>query len=136
MKGQTNRSILGPRLQRRLRAAPTEAERILWRRLCRRQLDGCKFRRQHPFRDYILDFVCLDRMVVVEVDGSQHATNVDADAGRTSVLEGAGFLVLRFWNNQVFNDIDGVLEAILQALRGGEHHPHPSPPLEGEGEEL
>ncbi|HJP97679.1 MAG TPA: endonuclease domain-containing protein [Rhodanobacteraceae bacterium] len=129
MKAQTNRSILGPRLQRRLRAAPTEAERLLWRRLCGRQLGDCKFRRQHPFGDYILDFVCLERRLVVELDGSQHAENVEADRTRTLFLEQAGFLVLRFWNNQVFEDIEGVLEAIWQELHGlaTPSPPRPSP---------
>lgn len=138
MKGQTNQSILKPKLQRRLRNAPTDAERFLWQHLRRRQLDGCKFRRQHPFGDYIVDFVCLERKVVVELDGSQHAENVEADAVRTAFLEKGGFRVLRFWNNQVFEETDGVLEVILRGLRRacGEHHPHPGPPLEGEGAQV
>jgi very-short-patch-repair endonuclease len=136
MKGQTNPSILVPKLQRRLRSASTDAERLLWRRLRTRQLDGCKFRRQHPFGDFVLDFVCLERMVAIELDGSQHAECIEADAVRTAFLKRAGFRVLRFWNNQVFDDGDGVVEAILQSLVASrEHHPHPSPPLEGEGVE-
>ncbi|HET6586183.1 MAG TPA: DUF559 domain-containing protein, partial [Oleiagrimonas sp.] len=137
MKGQTNRHIKQGRLQRRLRNNATDAERLLWRHLRGRQLDGCKFRRQHPFADYVLDFVCLERMVAVELDGGQHAEQLDADELRSVFLRKAGFRVLRFWNNQVFEETDGVLEVILGVLlerRGyGEHHPHPSPPLEGEG---
>ncbi len=134
MKGQTNHNILQRKLQRRLRNNATDAERLLWRHLRGRQLDGCKFRRQHPYADYILDFVCLERMVAVELDGSQHAEQVDADTMRTVFLERAGFRVLRFWNNQVFEETEGVLEAILAALcERRETHPHPSPPLEGEG---
>ncbi|MGH8191227.1 MAG: endonuclease domain-containing protein [Rhodanobacteraceae bacterium] len=132
MKGQTNRSILAPKLQRRLRNRPTDAERLLWQRLRLRQLDGCKFRRQHPFRDYILDFVCPERKLIVELDGSQHAANLDADATRTALLEQAGFVVLRFWNNQVFQDTDGVCEAIRQSLGACDrHHPLPTLPLKG-----
>ncbi len=123
--------------------------------ICARQLDGCKFRRQHPFGDFILDFACLERRLVIELDGGQHAERARADALRTAFLERAGFRVLRFWNNQVFEDMEGMLEAIRQALMmsGGNHphpnpprhhhphlgatysnHPHPNPPLEGEGE--
>lgn len=128
MKGQTNRSILGPKLQRRLRNAPTDAERLLWQRLRARQLEGCKFRRQHPFGDYILDFVCLERMLVVELDGSQHAVNINADASRSAFLKNAGFLVLRFWNNQMFDEMNGVLETIWQALRARDSAPSPPRP--------
>lgn len=134
MKGQTNPSILKPRLQRRLRSDATDAERLLWQRLRGRQLDDCKFRRQHPFGDYILDFVCLERMVVVELDGSQHAgqDEADADAVRTSFLVNSGFVVLRFWNNQVFEDLDGVAESIWQALQPREQPiPTPALPLKG-----
>ena len=91
MKGQTNPSILVPKLQRRLRSASTDAERLLWRRLRTRQLDGCKFRRQHPFGDFVLDFVWLERMVAIELDGSQHAECIEADAVRTAFLKRAGF---------------------------------------------
>ena len=134
MKGQTSRFILGPKLQRNLRNDATDAERRLWQRLRARQLDGCKFRRQHPFGDYVLDFACLERMLAIELDGSQHAERAEADSTRTAILERSGFIVVRFWNNQIFEDLDGALETILQALHAcDEHHPHPNPPLEGEG---
>lgn len=73
MRGQTNKYILQQSLQRRLRGSMTDAELCLWRYLRRRQMDGFKFRRRHPFGDYILDFVCLEARVVIEVDGGQHA---------------------------------------------------------------
>jgi very-short-patch-repair endonuclease len=134
MKGQTNRHIREARLQRDLRNAPTDAERTLWQHLKGRQLEGCKFRRQHPFGDCILDFVCLDHGVVVELDGSQHADAADYDARRTRFLEAAGFVVLRFWNNDVFSTLEGVLETIQAQLiaraRSGDFVPvrTPSPP--------
>jgi very-short-patch-repair endonuclease len=130
MKGQTNRSILGPKLQRRLRNAPTDAERKLWRRLKGRQLENCKFRRQHPFENYIADFVCLERFLVIELDGGQHTEAADFE--RTSRLEKFGFLILRFWNNDVLLNTDGVMEAIRLALGARAPSP-PNPPLEGEG---
>jgi very-short-patch-repair endonuclease len=124
VKGQTNKSVLKSRLQRSLRNAMTDAELRLWQCLRRRQMDGFKFRRQHPFDDYILDFVCVEAMLVIEVDGGQHGDHAARDMMRTAVLEKAGFTVLRFWNNDVLNDIEAVKESIWQGL----HTPsHPSP---------
>ena len=131
MQAQTNRQILTAKLQRALRNNPTEAEHKLWQHLRGRSLGGYKFRRQHPFGDYILDFVCLERKTVVEVDGSQHGTS--ADRARDTFLEDAGFMVLRFWNNDVFENIDGVVEVILQTLHARATPSPPNPPLEGEG---
>ena len=134
MQGQTNRKIIQNRLQRKLRTEPTDAEHKLWQYLRGRQLEGCKFRRQHPFGDYILDFVCLDRKLVVELDGGQHAANSTYDGERTSFLEKAGFRVLRFWNNEVFENIEGVVQVIIAALVERASTPSPpNPPLEGEG---
>ena len=133
MQGQTNRKILHGKLQRKLRNAPTDAEDLLWRHLRGRQLEGCKFRRQHPFLDFILDFACLERKIVVELDGGQHAGSTAYDARRTTLLENTGFVVLRFWNNDVFDNTDGVLEVILRTLRNRATPSPPNPPLEGEG---
>jgi len=133
MKGQTNKNILEPKLQRRLRNAPTVAEHCLWQRLRGRQIEGCKFRRQHPYLDFILDFVCLERRVVVELDGSQHGDATTYDTTRTLALDSDGFTVLRFWNNEVFEHIEGVLEAIRQLLAQRVTPSPPNPPLEGEG---
>jgi very-short-patch-repair endonuclease len=128
MKGQTSRFIPGNRVQRRLRTNMTAAERRLWRRLRGRQLHGWKFRRQHPYGDYVLDFVCLDALLVVEVDGGQHGESQIDDAVRDEYLRSAGFRVLRFWNNQVMQELDVVVEAIAGALPVITPPPsHPSP---------
>ncbi len=86
---------------RRLRKHPTDAERLLWRHLRLRQLGGYKFRRQQPLGPYIVDFVCLAKRLIVEVDGGQHAEQAEEDAQRTAWLEAQGFRVLRFWNTEV-----------------------------------
>ncbi len=113
----------------------TDAEQHLWQVLRGRQIDGCKFRRQHPFGDYILDFVCLDRMLVVEVDGGQHVGS-SADEVRDGILNDAGFEVLRFWNHDVLEHRDAVAEQIFGRLIARKpRDSHPGPPLEGEGEE-
>ena len=116
LQGQTEKSILQSRLQRRLRRDMTDAERRIWRYLRGRQLNGFKFRRQHPFGKYILDFVSLDGKLVIEVDGGQHAEGAKQDLIRTQVLEHAGFRVLRFWNNQVLQDIESVKAEIWKTL--------------------
>jgi very-short-patch-repair endonuclease len=133
MQGQTSKRILIPRLQRSLRNNATDAERTLWQQLRNKQVGGCKFRRQHPCGNYILDFVCLERRVVVEVDGSQHFEAAGYDNARTLFLRSARFGVLRFWNNQVFRELDGVLEIIRRELANRTTPSPPNPPLEGEG---
>jgi very-short-patch-repair endonuclease len=80
-------------------------------------MDGFKFRRQHPLGRYILDFVCLEAGLVIELDGGQHAERQSEDAARTAWLEKQGFNVLRFWNNEVMGNLDGVREVILSQLR-------------------
>jgi very-short-patch-repair endonuclease len=122
MKGQTNKVILRNKLQRNLRHKMTDAELRIWRHLRGRQMHVFKFRRQHPFEGYILDFVCMEQMVVIEIDGGLHAINAVADGARTKALEVAGFRVLRFWNNQVLGEMDAVKAAIWNALSD------PSPP--------
>jgi very-short-patch-repair endonuclease len=99
-----------------LRNNPTDAERILWRHLRLRQLGGYKFRRQQPLGEFIVDFVCLEKRLVVEVDGGQHSSKVAYDAQRTKWLERQGFRVLRFWNYEILQNIGAVKEAIWQAL--------------------
>ena len=101
---------------RALRSNPTEAERTLWKRLRMRQLDGHKFRRQQPLGRYIVDFVCVERKLVIELDGGQHAEQVQSDVERTAWLEAQGFRVLRFWNYDVLNGPEAVTEAIREAL--------------------
>ena len=126
MKAQTNLSILDNSLQRKLRSHMTDAENRLWRRLRGRQVAGFKFRRQHPFLDFVLDFVCLEMQLIVEVDGGQHQDSKQ-DLVRDQRLHEAGFRVLRFWNNQVLQETDAVVDAIgVALLEGGVA---PSPPL-------
>ena len=86
-------------------------------------MHGLKFRRQHPFEDCILDFVCLEAKIVIEVDGGHHAEQSAADQQRTQLLQQAGFRVLRFWNNQVLNEFDAVRQKIWDELSA-----NPSPP--------
>src|SRR5436305_13244786 len=116
---------------RRLRANQTDAERILWLRLRDRRLNGLKFRRQVPIDRYVVDFFCAEAHLVIEVDGGQHATA--DETSRTKFLDAMGYLVLRFWNNEVHENIEGVLETILNTLDRPEP-PHPDPPPSGERE--
>ena len=108
---------------RDLRRNLTDAERALWRHLRQRQIAGLKFRRQHPIGRYILDFVCLEARLVIELDGGQHAHRQGADQERTAWLEARGYRVLRFWNTEVFENPEGVMEAILQATAGAAVQP-------------
>ncbi|NOX80310.1 MAG: endonuclease domain-containing protein [Deltaproteobacteria bacterium] len=122
-------------LARNLRKNQTEAEGKIWRRLRSRQVANCKFRRQHVIGAYIVDFFCLERRLVVEIDGGQHADS-EADAARTRFLESQGFRVIRFWNNEVLNSLDEVVEEIYRVLTSPPHSaPHPGPLPGGEGEE-
>ena len=118
---------------RRLRKNPTEAERRLWLGLRGRQLDGHRFRRQYVVGNHIVDFVCLEKRLVIEVDGGQHAERREADAKRTDDLEEAGFQVLRFWNHDVLKRTEGVLATILSKLNEITPSPQPSPPERGRG---
>jgi very-short-patch-repair endonuclease len=111
---------------RRLRKIPTDAERRLWRHLRLEQLSGHKFRRQHPIGNYIVDFYCHEKRLVVEVDGGQHLESADDDK-RTFFLEASGYRVLRFWNNDVLSKTEGVVARILEAL----DTPPPSSPKAG-----
>ena len=96
----------------------TDVERRLWSQLRSRQFGSYKFRRQQPIGPYVVDFVCFEKKVVIELDGGQHneAEQADYDSSRTAWLETQGFRVLRFWNNQVFEDVEAVRQAILGAL--------------------
>jgi len=117
---------------RRLRKNSTEAESKLWQHLRQFRDQGYRFRRQHPFVEkYIADFICLERKLIIEVDGSQHLEN-NYDKRRTLFINGEGYTVLRFWNNDVLARTELVLEEILRVL--GEASPSPQPsPLQGEG---
>ena len=105
----------------------TDAEAKLWNRLRNNQLLGAKFRRQVPIGSFIADFCCRDPKLVVEVDGSQHTERATQDASRTRVLAEHGYAVVRFWDNEVLQDIDGVLEAIVGEVTRRTLAPSPSP---------
>jgi len=114
---------------RTLRRDTTDAEKCLWRAL-RQAFPRARFRRQVPGGPYIADFLSFGAMLVVEADGGQHAGAVADDKKRTAYLEGKGFRVLRFWNNDVLGNVDGVLAAIVQALSPSpSHSAMPSGPL-------
>ena len=99
-----------------LRNNATEAERRLWQHLSRRQLKGFKFSRQIPLGPFICDFMCRERRLIVELDGGQHADNM-RDVRRTAFLTAEGYRVIRFWNNDVLESIEGVLQTIAATLK-------------------
>ncbi len=100
---------------RSLRKQSTDTEQYLWRHLKGRQVEGFKFRRQQPVGRYVVDFVNLEKKVVIELDGGQHAVD-PSDKMRDEWLRGEGYEVLRFWDSQVFSNLEGVLEKIRDAL--------------------
>lgn len=104
---------------RKLRREQTDVERRLWYALRNRQAGKLKFRRQQPLGPYIVDFVCFEKKLIVELDGSQHALpeNVAKDLARTAFLEAQGYRIIRFWNHDVNEDIDCVIEAIYRAAQ-------------------
>ena len=101
---------------RKLRRQSTDAETLLWSHLRSRQLEEAKFVRQLPIGADIADFACRSLMLVIELDGGQHADS-PADAERTRLIEAFGYRVIRFWNNEVMANTDGVLETIARELR-------------------
>ena len=116
-------------ITKNLRKRPTEAEKLLWRRLRVKQMEGLKFRRQQPIDNYVVDFVCFDKRLVIEVDGGQHAVEKQKDVRRDNYLRKHGFKVLRFWNNEVLQNIEGVLGEIRKNCLNS---PHPNPLPQGE----
>ena len=110
---------------RRLRKEMTDAERKLWSALRAGQLDGLKFRRQHPIPPYIADFCCISKKIIVELDGSQH-TDL-SDATRTRALQSQGWKIIRFWDHDVLLATEAVVEAIWNATCKPYPHPNPSP---------
>ena len=117
---------------RKLRQNATDAERALWQQLRAARLDGHKFRRQAPIGRYIVDFVCFEARLVVEVDGGQHADRQRQDAQRTAWLASQGFRVLRFWNTEVLGHMEAVKEVMARAC--AEKPPLPNPLPQGERE--
>lgn len=103
---------------RNLRREQTDVEKLLWYRLRNRQIAGVKFKRQFPVDDYIVDFVSLENNLIIELDGGQHTNGhiVKYDKQRTKYLETRGFKIIRFWNNEVLTNLEGVLECITLTL--------------------
>ena len=119
---------------RSLRTEMTDAERRLWQALRGKQIHGHRFRRQHPIGSYIADFACIDKCLVIELDGGQHQDQLEYDEQRTMFLQAQGWQVFRFWNNDVLNNLDGVLSHIEKVL----NIPLPAntgvpSPMQGEG---
>ncbi|WP_205953498.1 endonuclease domain-containing protein [Pseudoxanthomonas winnipegensis] len=111
------------RYARVLRREMTDAERLLWKQLRGGQLEGLKFRRQHPIPPYLADFCCIERRMIVELDGGQHSQG--RDAARTAFLESQGWRVLRFWDNEVLLEVEAVVEAIWHFAYGRTLTPTP-----------
>jgi very-short-patch-repair endonuclease len=109
----------------------TDAERVLWKQVRAQRFYTVKFKRQQPLGKYIVDFVSFEAHLVIEIDGGQHAAANSSDADRDAWLAGQGFRILRFWNNEVLDNLDGVLMRISEYLPPS---PRPSP-IKGEGEE-
>ena len=109
----------GTDFARALRVKSTDAERLLWSKLRNRQVEGWKFRRQVPLGGYIVDFLCEDANLIVELDGGQHGEALNYDAMRTKWLNKNGYQVIRFWNNDAMNNIDGVLQSLTLTLSQG-----------------
>jgi adenine-specific DNA-methyltransferase len=102
---------------RELRSQMTNAESLLWKQLKGRRFQGFKFRRQRPLGPYILDFICLEAGLVIEIDGGQHNEQQAHDQARTALIETQGLTVIRFWNHEVLNETPAVLEKIWQTLQ-------------------
>jgi adenine-specific DNA-methyltransferase len=115
MKSYTARKV---GLARQLRKSWTDAELRLWQALRNRGVERHKFRRQHPVGPYVVDFICLEQKVVIEVDGSQHMERAAYDNKRTTYLETQGFRAIRFWDNDVLMQTESVMQAIFDTLTG------------------
>jgi very-short-patch-repair endonuclease len=113
-----------------MRKRQSDAEIALWQKLRAHRMLGYKFRRQVVIEPYIVDFVCLEAMLIIEADGGQHTEQQSYDEQRAAHLESLGYRVLRFWNHEILNELDSVLTQIASALI---RSPLPNPPPEGEG---
>jgi very-short-patch-repair endonuclease len=119
------------KIAKTLRKRPTDAERLLWKHLRTKQLDGLKFRRQEPIGSYVADFVCFESNVLIEVDGGQHNAS-EKDIIRDAWFRAQGFRVLRFWNHDVLQNIEGILEVIRRtSTQQSPDLPSPTPPIKG-----
>jgi very-short-patch-repair endonuclease len=119
------------KIAKTLRKRPTDAERLLWKYLRTKQIEGLKFRRQEPIGSYVVDFVCFESNVIIEVDGGQHDAS-EKDAVRDARFQSQGFEVLRFWNHEVLQNIEGVLEVVRRTcMQLSPDTPSPTPPTRG-----
>ena len=120
--------VRGTNRARDLRKAHTDAEAKLWWHLRDRRLGGYKFRRQHPFGNYVVDFVCIEQTVIVELDGGHQLDQVEYDARRTRYLNSIGFTVMRYWDDDALMRTERVLEDILMRTQARKYtSPHPDP---------
>ena len=110
-------------VRRKLRKNQTDAESTIWNQLRDRRFFNLKFRRQHDIGRFIVDFCCVEKGLVIEIDGGQHAERRLLDQERTEYLNLCGYQVLRFWNHEVLNQLDAVVEKIRMSLNS----PHPNP---------
>jgi very-short-patch-repair endonuclease len=119
---------------REMRKNATECERLLWSQLRAHRLQGFKFKRQQPIGPYIVDFVCFEARCIIEADGGHHSEQAEYDAQRDNWLRSQGFTVLRFWNNDILSNTDGVVERIFEVCRELARSPSPQPlPRRGGG---
>src|SRR3954447_1834138 len=132
----TRRSI-GSTFARGRRGRQTPTESRLWHHLRNRRLNGHKFRRQVPLGRYVVDFLCVERGLVIEVDGGQHALDTKHERDRTKWVRDHGWRVIRFWTTELNDNFEGVIETVLAALEPGASSPHPDPlPQAGEGDTI
>ncbi len=117
---------------KQLRSQPTDAENMLGQQLRAHRLGDAKFKRQQPIGRYIVDFVCLERRLIIEADGGQH-NDCATDVERDEWLRGQGFVLLRFWNNKIMQNLDGVLSRILEHLQPANTTLSPTPLPSREG---
>ena len=129
MRGENQKHV---ERARSLRRALTPAEFALWTRIRDRQLGGFKFVRQEPIDRYYVDFVCRERRLIIELDGGQHAERTE-DRRRDSGLSAVGYRVIRIWNNDVIENVDGVLQMLRRSSKNSPS-PHPTPRERGEGD--
>jgi heme b synthase len=118
-------------LAKNLRTNQTDAEKLLWKHLKSKQIENAKFRRQQPLGNYIADFISLDKKLIIELDRGQHSANTEKDQELDKWLTGQGFKVLRFWNNDVIKNTEGVLDSIMESIS-----PSPNPSLQGRGDKV
>jgi very-short-patch-repair endonuclease len=114
---------------RKLRKEQTDAEKIIWQCLRNKQMNGNKFRRQFQIDKYIVDFICLNKKLIIELDGGQHANN-KKDLKRDAFLKSKGYNIIRIWDNEVMSNKEGVLEMIENIINADAPHPNPLPKVE------